>query len=191
MSPESTAQIAARAKLHLVTCELGLGQIRKESCAARWLVACGKAPGPASIRDSRCKGCQHGQRRHAELTGRKRKAMEQRLGQPRRVAKAPSGPKVRTCDGPGCSVTFEVNGPEDGNKRYHDAACKDRALELQRQRRRKRPPKATGAKARPTLDGRCCTRCGIRLAIGAPCTRCASVVAVESAISETAHRRVG
>lgn len=185
---EDARLIAARAKIRLITCEQGLGLVRPESCAARWLVACGRAPGPASIRDSRCKGCEHGQHRHAELSGRKKRAIAQRLGEPRRKpAKAPPKPKVRKCAGPGCEVTFEVHGGQDGNKRYHDDACKQAAVELQQANKPQRSRRLGATpKAKSRRDALWCRRCGERLALDQVCTRCAP-----SEAAERIERRVG
>lgn len=176
--PETIDDVAARARLHLIECERGLGRMTPAGCAARWLVAAGKAPGAPGVRDSKCKECEHGARRHDELSGKARAAMTNRLGKPRVHGKRGSTRvlKVRTCSG--CGIEFELRGGCDGNKRYHSEECRQQALARKAPRLRPAPRFANG-------EVRWCPRCGERLAIGADCTDCAPYVV------GTTQRRVG
>lgn len=174
MTP-TIAELAERACLRLITCERNLGKMRPEACVMRWMVADGRAPGTANVRESRCRDCEHGAARHAAMKPIEQRALLSRLGgRPRKPRRAPKPPVMRKCEGPGCEVVFQLHGAVDGNKRYHDDACRAAARALAPKKKRESSPQLPVEERRRCSDA----TCGEVLAIGQPCTSCMSLRAV-------------
>ena len=188
MSGPSIAELAARAHLRLISCERGLGKMQPNACVMRWLIAAGRAPGAPGVRESRCRGCEHGEGRLAQLSTREQRTVIAKLGvkKLRKPPPPPRPPTHRICAARGCEVTFELRGAIDGNKRYHSDECRLAA---------KAASRAAGALARrgarpmnlPPASAQLCHRCGAACAIGREChePECMTLRAVQAATIRT------